>query len=111
MARGPQAPLPLRTRWRVRVYGSYTCVSLNSRRECNKEEDREMVCFDACFSGTFGARVQGNRVWGLGFGVQDLGFRVSGFGMEKKKRDGEVLGLGFSVSGFGFSVSGLGFRV
>ena len=26
-----------------------------------------------------GFRVQGFRVWGLGFGVSDLGFRVQGF--------------------------------
>ena len=39
-----------------------------------------------------------------GFGVQDVGVRVSSFGFR-------VSGFGFRVSGFGFRVSGLGFRV
>ena len=45
---------------------------------------------------------KGLGVWGLGFRVEDLGFRVWGLGFRV-----EVLGF----EGLGFRVWGLGFRV
>jgi len=56
-------------------------------------------------------------VWGLGLGVQVLGFEVQGVRFsDREAMDAGLLWkawtrLGFAVWGFGFRVCGLGFRV
>ena len=52
-----------------------------------------------------------NRVLGLGFAAQGLGFRVCCLGFSVQGLQLRVLGLGFADQGLGFSVCCLGFRV
>ena len=101
------------------VAGSYLrqidFVSLNSRLECNKEEDffRDpgQTIVRVGRHGCRGPTASAGRLQGSGFRVQGSGFRVQGSGFRVQGSGFRVYGSGFRVYGSGFWVQGVCLRV